>query len=73
MSAVHVHADRERCISGGRCMASAPEVFDQDDDGIVLVLRPEPGPELERAVRQAAFLCPARAVRVTPPPSEPRS
>ncbi|MFE9427590.1 ferredoxin [Kitasatospora sp. NPDC006697] len=65
MSALRVTADRYRCISGGRCMASAGEVFDQDEDGIVLVLIPEPGPELREAVRRAAFLCPSRAIRLT--------
>ncbi|WP_425581851.1 ferredoxin, partial [Streptosporangium vulgare] len=28
-----VRADRERCISGGRCMAATSGVFDQDDEG----------------------------------------
>ncbi|MFJ5925157.1 ferredoxin [Kitasatospora sp. NPDC092948] len=67
MSAARVEADRGRCISGGRCMASAEEVFDQDEDGIVVVRIPEPGLELLEAVRRAEFLCPAQAIRLTEP------
>jgi ferredoxin len=44
----------------------APETFDQnEEDGKVVVLAPEP-PEGERdAVRQAELTCPAAAIRLT--------
>jgi ferredoxin len=35
---VKVTADREVCISAGNCVMSAGALFDQDDDGIVVVL-----------------------------------
>ncbi|GAA2985999.1 ferredoxin [Streptosporangium longisporum] len=65
-----VRADRERCISGGRCMAATSDVFDQDDDGIVVVLVPRPAPQQQERVRRAAFLCPAQAIQISeePPP-----
>ncbi|GAA3420342.1 ferredoxin [Streptosporangium vulgare] len=59
-----VRADRERCISGGRCMAATSGVFDQDDEGLVVVLTPSPASEEEAGVRRAAFLCPAQAIRI---------
>jgi ferredoxin len=59
---VWARVDRDRCISSGRCVVSAPEVFDQDDEGLALTLRPELGPGDEAAVREAEFLCPARAI-----------
>ena len=31
-------ADRELCIAAGNCVMVAGEFFDQDDDGIVVVL-----------------------------------
>jgi ferredoxin len=62
---LHLAADRERCISAGRCMATAPEVFDQDDDGIVVVTTPYPAEEDEGLVREAAYLCPALAIQLT--------
>ncbi|GAB3887062.1 ferredoxin [Kibdelosporangium lantanae] len=62
---MEVEADRERCISAGRCMATAPNVFDQDDDGIVLVLAPRPDAADEDLVRESAYLCPALAIQLT--------
>ncbi|GAA2585758.1 ferredoxin [Actinomadura fulvescens] len=59
-----VTADRESCISGGRCMAATSEVFDQDDEGLVVVLTPRPAPDQEERARKAAFLCPARAIQI---------
>ena len=36
-----VEVDRDVCIGAGMCVMNAPEVFDQDDEGIVVVLEPE--------------------------------
>ena len=33
-----VHADREVCIQAGNCVMVADSLFDQDDDGVVVVL-----------------------------------
>lgn len=53
------------CVGAGQCALVAPEVFDQDDDGIVLLLEPDPhGADLEAATR-AVRLCPARAIAVS--------
>ncbi|MER5521354.1 MULTISPECIES: ferredoxin [unclassified Streptomyces] len=66
---MRLHADRESCISGGRCMATLPEVFDQDDEGLVVLLTPTPAPEHQDRARKAAYLCPARAIDITEGPS----
>jgi ferredoxin len=47
-------------------MATAPDVFDQDDEGVVLVTRPEPGAAEQDLVTEAVYLCPARALEVSP-------
>jgi ferredoxin len=61
---MRIGADRDVCISAGNCVMSAPEVFDQDDDGIVVLLTdPVPESEHDRA-REAVKLCPATALRV---------
>ncbi|POM27495.1 Ferredoxin-1 [Actinomadura rubteroloni] len=60
---MQVSADRAVCVGAGLCALSAPEVFDQDDDGLVTVLLPAPADE--GAARAAANLCPSGAVRVT--------
>ncbi|MER8237522.1 ferredoxin [Streptomyces sp. NPDC094049] len=68
MSAPYLSLDRERCIGAGMCAMTAPDVFDQDpDDGLVLLLRTEPGPAHRAAVRMAAGLCPSGAIAFTAP------
>lgn len=53
------------CVGAGQCALVAPDVFDQDDDGIVLLLEADPqGADVEAATR-AARLCPARAIALT--------
>ncbi|MCD0451605.1 ferredoxin [Actinocorallia sp. API 0066] len=68
MSTVRVEADRESCISAGRCMAANSSVFDQDDDGIVVVRTTHPAPEHRDSVRKAAYLCPAGAITLRSAP-----
>jgi ferredoxin len=60
-------AARDACVGAGQCALVAPDVFDQDDDGLVMLLQTDPqGPDLDSAVK-AARLCPARAITVTTP------
>jgi ferredoxin len=61
---MRVTADREVCIGAGMCALTAPELFDQDDDGIVTLLHADPGTH-EEAAREAAGLCPSGAVQIT--------
>ncbi|MBW0118807.1 ferredoxin [Pseudonocardia abyssalis] len=59
-----IAADRDVCIGAGMCVMNAEAVFDQDDDGIVLVLVEEPDAADEAAAREAVSLCPSGALRV---------
>ncbi|GAA2697032.1 MULTISPECIES: ferredoxin [Actinosynnema] len=59
---VHVTTDSVRCVGAGQCAMISPEVFDQDDDGLVVVLQDRPAENLHDSVRQAADLCPARTI-----------
>ncbi|AYA15109.1 ferredoxin [Streptomyces alfalfae] len=68
MSAPLLSADRGRCIGAGMCAMTAPEVFDQDpDDGLVLLLAPEPTGADRAAARMAAGLCPSGAITLHEP------
>jgi ferredoxin len=58
-----VEADRDVCIGAGMCVMSAEEVFDQDDDGIVVVLEVEVPPEHADAAARAVAGCPSGALR----------
>jgi ferredoxin len=65
-SMLRVRADRDKCVSSGQCVMTAPAVFDQDEDeGAVVVKTAAPPPELAADVRQAAVLCPAMAITLT--------
>ena len=61
---MRLNADRDRCISSGQCVMAAPDVFDQDDDGVVSLKTGTPPPEVTEDVRRAATLCPAMAITI---------
>ena len=62
---MHVEVDQELCCGAGSCVLLAPAVFDQrDEDGIVVLLDPAPAAALDRAVREAAAVCPAGAISI---------
>ncbi|WP_448628586.1 ferredoxin [Geodermatophilus sp. URMC 64] len=63
---MRIAADRERCEGHGLCADTAPEVYDLDDEAVV-VLRHEVVPhEMERGAEAGARVCPVAALRVEP-------
>ncbi len=64
MSDVRVAADRTVCIGSGNCVYSAPATFDQDDDGLVVVLTEQVTEAEAGAVRTAVAHCPSGALRL---------
>ena len=58
----------ERCIACGLCAVCAPDIFDYDEDGIVLFKEePEASQQFvrtteQKAVLKAAAKCPVRAI-----------
>ncbi|MFD4371260.1 ferredoxin [Streptomyces sp. NPDC058486] len=67
-AAPRLSVDRERCIGAGMCAMTAPDVFDQDpDDGLVLLLSPEPAPAHRAAAHMAAGVCPSGAITLHDP------
>ncbi len=66
---MRVIVDHDKCVGSGQCVLAAAQVFDQgDEDGLVILLDDNPPAELRQAVRQAATLCPARAITVVEGP-----
>ena len=61
---VKIEADRDLCIGAGNCVLSAEAVFDQDDDGVVVLLTEEVPEDQEDRVREAVKLCPSGALRL---------
>ncbi|GII96314.1 ferredoxin [Sinosporangium siamense] len=61
-----IKADREVCIGAGMCALTLSALFDQDDEeGLVVVLEPEPAAEHRTAVRRAIQSCPSGALSLT--------
>jgi ferredoxin len=61
---MQIIVDRESCCSSSLCVYTVPEVFDQDDEGIVVVQDQHPPSRLHDIVRQAARACPTGTIRV---------
>lgn len=59
---MQLEVDKDKCIASGACVLAAPTVFSQDEDGIVTLLVPEPGPDLEAKVSAAILACPAAVI-----------
>ena len=64
MGAFKVRVDVDKCIGAGQCVLRAPRIFDQRDDGIVILLDAAPPPELRAAAHKAADLCPSQAITI---------
>jgi ferredoxin len=58
-----IEADRDVCIGAGMCVMTAEDVFDQGDDGIVVVLEVEVPAEHADAAARAVASCPSGALR----------
>jgi ferredoxin len=52
------------CMGSGNCVAECPEVFAQDENGVVVVLEEAPADELRDRVEQAAAECPSQCISV---------
>jgi ferredoxin len=65
MGDVKITTDRDRCIVAGQCVLNAPDLFDQDEEGTVVVLHERPSADQEPAARAAEHACPARVITLT--------
>jgi ferredoxin len=61
---MRIAADRDRCEGHGLCADVAPEVYELDDDAIVVLLHETVPGELERKAEAGARVCPVAALRV---------
>lgn len=57
-----VEADRERCIGSGQCAFLAPDVFDVDETGRVVIVGP--AVDGDERVQEAVAHCPTEALRL---------
>ncbi len=60
-----IAVNQDKCVSSGQCVLNAMDLFDQrDEDGVVELLVPEPGPDQADNARAAAAACPALAITI---------
>jgi len=62
-----VELEADKCVASGQCVVAAMEVFDQDDDGIAILLTEEVGDDRLGDVEEAVAVCPAAAIRLVRP------
>lgn len=59
-----VTVDTSMCSGHARCAATAPEVFELDDNGYALPLDDDVRSGLEDKAHEGALACPERAITV---------
>jgi ferredoxin len=61
---MRIAVDRNRCTGLGMCEAEAPEVFEVQDDGTLVILIETPGEAQREAVELAVDGCPTEALSI---------
>ncbi|MDT0568452.1 ferredoxin [Streptomyces sp. DSM 3412] len=59
-----VELEADKCVASGQCVLAAMDVFDQDDNGIAILLEDEPAADVLDDVKEAIAVCPAAAIRL---------
>ncbi|MDA0567189.1 (4Fe-4S)-binding protein [Streptomonospora sp. S1-112] len=68
-----LRADPGVCAGAGQCVRAAPDLFDQDEDGLVVPLAATVPAEARERALAAADWCPSGAVAVVPAAAPPPS
>lgn len=69
---IRVLVNRESCRGYGNCLLAAPDVFDLDDDGLVMLLQEQVTEDALGTVQRAIYDCPTDSIVIETPP-EPTS
>jgi ferredoxin len=62
---IRVRVHRETCEGYANCVRAAPDVFDLDDDDLVVLKQEEPPAEQLSRVRRATYDCPTESISFT--------
>jgi ferredoxin len=61
---MRIWIDRDACVGSGQCVMTAPELFDQDDDGIAFLAREDLAQGSVAVLRSVEHACPSRAIHL---------
>lgn len=61
---MRVVVDMMQCEGNALCMGVAPEVFDVNDDDMLMLLEEHPDETLRPRIEGAIRLCPKQAIRI---------
>jgi ferredoxin len=59
---ITVRVDLDVCQDHGQCVFAAPQVFELDEEGKLVVLQDEVDESLRANVEEAAEVCPTQAI-----------
>lgn len=59
-----VVVDMDLCQNHGQCAFAAPDVFQINDEGVLVVLNDEPDESQRAACEDAADVCPVQAITI---------
>jgi ferredoxin len=62
---IQITVDRATCNGYGNCVRAAQDIFDVDDDGVVVLRADSVEDDRLDAVRQAAYDCPTGSISFT--------
>jgi ferredoxin len=62
---INVKVNRETCEGYANCVRAAPDVFDLDNDDLVVLKQEQPGDEQVSKVRRATYDCPTESISFT--------
>jgi ferredoxin len=63
---MELKVDRDLCEANAVCCGLAPDVFELDDDEMLIVKQPHPPAEQSDRVRKAVERCPKNALELVP-------
>jgi ferredoxin len=61
---MRVEVDFDLCESNALCVEAAPEVFEVNDDDLLVVLIPNPPEHMREALQAAVMVCPKQAIKI---------
>lgn len=61
---MRVVVNLNRCMGWGVCYTHAPEIYQPDEEGFCVVVKPFVGERLAEKALEGASVCPERAIRV---------